>query len=302
MKGLKLAEAYYHDIGAPMIERLFPHYIKKIAAGFVGPGSECFGFDDHISRDHDWGPGFCLWLPHEIYIEIGKSLQEEYDKLPEVYKGYGPRKISEGEEGRIGVNSIPSFYRLYTGLDHYPEEINEWIRIPEQSLATCTNGKVFTDPLGLFSHWRNHLLGFYPEDLRLKKIASRCANIAQTGQYNWQRSLDRNAYYAALYSEIKFSSEVISLVFLLNRRYKPFYKWEHRAVKDLQILGKTVYSLIESFFASKDQKEKKALINQICERLITELQNQGLSDARGDFLLDHAHNIHTKIKDEDNQM
>jgi hypothetical protein len=56
MKGLDLAEAYYQKHGAPMIESKFGPYVRRIAAGFVGPGSECFGFDDEISRDHDWGP------------------------------------------------------------------------------------------------------------------------------------------------------------------------------------------------------------------------------------------------------
>ena len=34
---------------------------------------------------------------------------------------------------------------------------------------------------------------------------------------------------------MKFCSDAIGLVFLLNRRYAPFYKWLHRAVRDLPL-------------------------------------------------------------------
>ena len=62
MKGLELAELFYRECGIPMLEQHFPEQMARIAVGMVGPGSECFGFDDVISREHDWGPGFCLWL------------------------------------------------------------------------------------------------------------------------------------------------------------------------------------------------------------------------------------------------
>ena len=58
MKGLILSEEYYHQFGTKMIEEIFPKYKEKIAAGLAGDGSECYGFDDEISRDHDWGLRF----------------------------------------------------------------------------------------------------------------------------------------------------------------------------------------------------------------------------------------------------
>ena len=48
MKGLEIAEKYYRDYGVPMIEQKFGNYKEKIAAGLVGEGSQCYGFDDEL--------------------------------------------------------------------------------------------------------------------------------------------------------------------------------------------------------------------------------------------------------------
>lgn len=297
MKGLDLAEAYYNAYGAQMVADQFGPYAGRIAVGLVGPGSECFGFDDDISRDHDWGPGFCLWLTAEDFDKIGAALQDAYAALPETFKGYGPRVASPGEEGRTGVNTIAAFYQTYTGLDCPPSSLSHWLHIPEQSLATCTNGKIFNDPLGEFSQWREALLKFYPEDVRLKKMASRCLTAAQSGQYNVERSIKRNERVAAHFSEARFCEAVVSLIFLLNKRYTPFYKWMHTAMKELPVMGKPISMMISDLISLSDHHAKLSIIEEICSRIIDQLHQDGLSDSNSDFLLDHAHSIHGRISD-----
>ena len=100
MKGLELAEAYYASEGAPMIRERFPQYAHRIASGLVGDGSECFGFDDEISQDHDWGPSFCLWLDREVYEAIGQALQDAYLSLSKEFSGYAARRESKWGGGR----------------------------------------------------------------------------------------------------------------------------------------------------------------------------------------------------------
>ena len=74
--GLRLARDYYETFGRPMIEKEFPAYMDKIAVGLAGRGSDCFGYDDEASRDHDWGPDFCMWVTDETWQEIGEALQQ----------------------------------------------------------------------------------------------------------------------------------------------------------------------------------------------------------------------------------
>jgi hypothetical protein len=295
MKGLELAERYFQEVGLPMLRANFAPHVERIAAGLVGDGSECFGFDDSISRDHDWGPGFCVWLTKEDYRGLAESMQKALDGLPQTFEGYGPRRTSTWGEGRVGVFEISSFYKRFLGLEQIPRELDEWLMLPENSLSACTNGKVFRDPLGEFSAWRDALNAFYPEDVRRKKIAARCMTIGQAGQYNLPRCVQRGESFCVQYAETKFCADVVSVVFLLNRRYTPFYKWMHRAVKDLPVLGGWIHERIAELITDSDVARKEEKIEEICAALIQEFARQGLSGHTSSFLPDHGPVIQERI-------
>jgi hypothetical protein len=296
MNGLTLARSYFEAHGLPLLEEQLPPLRGRVAVGLVGPGSECWGYDDEFSRDHDWGPSFCLWLMPEDMRAYGAQLQQLYAQLPQGFAGFAPRQTSAGEEGRVGVIDLQGFYRRYTGLSQPPQTTEDWLRLPDQGAAVCTNGALFHDPLGEFSRWRESLLAFYPEDLRRLKIASLCMSVAQSGQYNFARSVQRSELVAARYFETQFCAETIALLFQLNRRFRPFYKWAHRSLLELPILGEPVGKALEGLARSTDESAKAAVIEEICGWIVAELQRQGLSDATSDFLLDHGPVIHSQIE------
>lgn len=315
MKGLELAERYYRTFGVQMIEKKFPDIADRAAVGLVGQGSECFGFDDEISMDHDYGPSFCIWLTRDDYDKYGLELSREYDKLPPEFDGMTGRKISAHGGGRVGVHAIPDFYYRLIGQERAPENNKEWMRIPESMLCTVVNGKVFTDPLGEFSEIRNKLLAFYPEDVRIKKIVSRAAAMSQSGQYNYARSMKRGEYVAAQLSLSEFIKNTISIVYLLNKKYTPFYKWMHRGMKELPILSELgdILNLLATagnqdtawknakagdyLYTLNTSDDRVVIVEAVCNLVLQELVAQGLTEGEDNFLESHTIQMMAKIKD-----
>lgn len=297
MKGMELSRLYYEKVCKPVIEKEAGELTERTAVGLVGEGSECYGYDDEISRDHDFGPSCCFWLTKEDYRIYGGKLREILDSLPKSFMSFPALKMSEWGGGRRGVLNTESFYRKFTGKENGPETLDEWRMIPETNLSIVTNGSVFSDPLGEFTKIRNRLLEYYPEDIRLDKIASRCMKIAQSGQYNLGRCLKRGEFVAARIAEAEFINESIYMIYLLNKKYMPFYKWMHKDMQFLPILGKEVHNLLNNLISIQNS-EKPETAEKICGLIINELKIQGISENKSDFLLDHGPDIQRKISDE----
>ena len=297
MKGMELSRLYYEEVCKPVIEKNAGELTERIAVGLVGEGSECYGYDDEISRDHDFGPSCCFWLTKEDYRIYGGKLREILDSLPKSFMSFPALKMSEWGGGRRGVLNTESFYRKFTGKENGPETLDEWRMIPETNLSIVTNGSVFSDPLGEFTKIRNRLLEYYPEDIRLDKIASRCMKIAQSGQYNLGRCLKRGEFVAARIAEAEFISESIYMIYLLNKKYMPFYKWMHKDMQFLPVLGKEVHNMLDRLIGIQNS-EKPETAEKICSLIINELKIQEISENKSDFLLDHGPDIQKKISDE----
>lgn len=305
LSGMELAFISFAQFSAATICKRFQEYSTRVAAGLVGEGSECYCFDDEYSRDHDFGPSFCIWLTENDFHKFGSEMQAEYDKLTKDFFGLEMKHENKYSAERRGVFEIGDFYRKYIGLKRPPVTLQEWRGIPEENLSIVTNGRVFSDSLGYFSKFRNELKAFYPEDVRMKKLAARCAIMAQAGQYNYPRSIRRLEYVAAQQALATFINGAISAVFLLNKEYKPYYKWMHRALKTLPILGGEIYfkllelttennSLDNSIFNKRIQ-----IIEEICQMVSKEIVNQHMSRSTSDFLLDHANEIQGNIMNAD---
>lgn len=231
--GLELCRRYYEEYGRPMIAEHFPAYESRIAAGLVGKGSDCFGFDDIQSRDHDFGPRFVMWVTKEVYDEIGSALEEEYEKLPDVFMGVQRVQTFHGRD-RAGVMVIEDFYKNTLGFDLIGTltreqkglaPIKSWLAVHDYALAAAVNGEVFRDDEGIFTSYRELLKGYYPKAVWYRKIAQACALFSQNGQYNLPRMRKRGQLVAAELAKAECAKQAMKLNYLLNKKYAPHEKW-----------------------------------------------------------------------------
>ena len=301
MNGLELAKAYFEEYGAPMLHEAFPEWEGRIAVGLIGSGSESFGFDDEISRDHDFEAGFCLFIPgeNEMDRQTAFRLERAYAKLPKEFRGFGKSRIDPVGGSRHGVIRVPDFFTEKLGRPDADLNAADWLRIPESSLFELSRGTVFRDDERLVLRELEKIRRF-PEDIRLKKLAGELLMMAQAGQYNSSRCLKRSDTAASQLCVIEFTKAAIHTVFLLNRAYLPYYKWQFRAMKELPLfaeLAEPFEYLLTSQNSPAEAEEKKTLIEDLAGVFIAELMEQGITKASCGDLEKHAYSVNDHIGD-----
>ena len=298
MKGLELSALYYKEVGRPAIEAALPEALPLLAAGLAGEGSECLGYDDEISRDHDFGPSFCLWLREEDFTRYGKQLDGIYRSLPGDYLGVPARHVMPQGGGRVGVMRTADFYRKFTGCAGLPGSDLQWLRIPEHFLRQVTNGEVFEDGPGEFSAIRRGYMAYYPEDVRRKKLAARAVAMAQAGQYNFPRAYNRGDEGAAFLAVSEFVKAAISMAHLLCRRYTPYYKWMFRSFSELPLYAgerETLAAMIRQPLSPVNANR----IEAFCAETVRIWQEQGLTAKSETFLEPQAWELFRQIRSDE---
>lgn len=301
MTGLELSKRFYEECGAPMIRELFPELEGLIAVGLSGSGSECFGYDDIISRDHDFEPGFCIFLPNEKLVDRKAEfeLERAYSRLPKEFMGFKRSPLSPVGGNRHGVIRIGSFFKDKTGKEDASLSSMDWFFVPEQSLAEATNGKVFRDDLGVLTAIRERL-SYFPDDVRLKKLGGHLLTMAQAGQYNYARCTERGETAAAQLAAVEFVKSALCAVFLINKKYIPYYKWSFRALRDLELLSE-LYSELEYLIStpntSDEIEHKKTTIEDVSRKILLALHSEGIIKYTDNETEKYAYEVNNRISD-----
>lgn len=300
MNGLEIAKAYFETHGLPMLEAQFADFLPLLAAGLFGSGSECAGFDDEVSRDHDFEPGFCLFLPDEERLDrkIAFALERAYYKLPKEFAGAKRSLLSPVGGARHGVLRTGEFFENLVGSSDGVLTLEQWLRLPTQALFEATNGEVYFDSFGEVSAIRARLAKM-PEDVRRKRLAAQLLLMAQAGQYNYRRCLHHDETAAAQLAAGEFVKAALSAAFLLAGRYMPYYKWSFRALRQTAFADLAVP--LEYLLTTPNEGEyadmKADIIEETAARIIDELQRQDLTQAICGDLEKHAYSVNDAIAD-----
>ena len=302
MNGIELSRGYFEEYGKPMLERDFAEILPFIAAGFVGSGSEHLGYDDEISQDHDFEPGFCIFLPSEDIVDRRTAflLERAYEKLPKEYMGVARQKISPVGGNRNGVLRTAEFYLSKTGTPDGVLSNEAWLTLPDYALLEAVNGEVYFDNYSEFTKIRN-ILKNQPEDVKLKKLAGNLLIMAQAGQYNFTRCLNHGEKEAAQMALFEFVNASLKTVFLLNNRYMPYYKWSFRALREFDTDNFYYDNLSLLLYGDNNDFDiadlKYEAVEKIAGRIIDVLQEQNLTKAICGDLEKHAYSVNDKISD-----
>lgn len=301
MKGLEISKAFYDEYGKPLLEKRFPELVPYLAAGLIGSGSECYGYDDEVSRDHDFEPGFCIFLPGEEVVDrkAAFALERAYAGLPREFMGLRRALVSPVGGARHGVIRTADFLMDKTGTNDGVLSLYEWLTLPDYSLSEVVNGEIFEDRYGGITAVRDRLR-HRPQDVRLKKLAGHLLLMAQAGQYNYQRCLRHGETGAAQLAVTEFVKSAMAAAFLLNDAYQPYYKWSFRALRELDKLP-FMAELLEYLLTTDNEKdtrdEKIDVMEGIAADVIGELQAQGLTQAVCGELEKHAYSVNDRIAD-----
>lgn len=300
MRGLELSREYYETYGKPMLAEKFPDLLPLIACGLTGSGSECFGFDDEQSRDHDFEPGFCIFLPGEDIVDRRQAflLERAYASLPKEFKGLKRSLMQPVGGPRHGVFRTSEFYMEKCGSPDGILTLGQWLSIPESALAEAVNGEIFFDNYGEVTRIRE-ALRFYPEDIMRKKLAASLLLMGQSGQYNYRRCIRHGESGAAQLAVFEFTRHAMHVIFLLNRVYEPYYKWSFRALRQLDILSLHA-ELLEYLITTgndAEAEEKYDVIESIAADIIDVLIEIKLTGANCGDLEKHAYSVNDGIED-----
>ena len=241
---LEMSRRLYRDFIAPMIRFEFPSYESRIAVGLIGEGSECFGYEDSLSADHDLAPGLCLFLDGEAFEKIGKELARRYEEvtagaaeaLDLPFSAYQ----TPGLKARRGVFEISRFFADLLGTTperigtRMTDEVSDLLEsIPEERLSAAVNGEIFRDDQGLVTGLRRTIAAYYPEPLRLKYLAEELHRFSQNAQYNYPRMMARGDLCAASLHRSAGIESALRAAYILKKRYRPHLKWLRRGLDDL---------------------------------------------------------------------
>lgn len=296
---IDISRAFFEEVVKPILERHFPEETAQTAFGVFGYGSEALRLDDAYSRDHHWGLRIDALMPQAVFEEKREAMSATLSaELPDTFRGH---QLQDGPIAGVGLapDSLTGMLRRTIGLEHPPSTDLEWLSIPEEDIIHVINGEVWHDPLGEFTQMRAVLNGYYPEPVRLRRIAHWCRYFSGMGTYALRRAILRNNLH---YCNITFSRALrlgVQIAFLLEKTYCPYDKWTMAYFDQLPRLSQRLRPIIDEAVQLTTGWERKLdLLHQFSDVLDETMAADGIiaphpryavSPTSGYRLMEHAY-------------
>ena len=237
LAGRELSGLLFAEVVRPILAAGFPSL--NYAAALIGTGSEVLGFDDDMSRDHDFGPRMFIFL-RSADSAAREAIHAALDReLPTAFRGFAVDMPKSRLSARFNVDGrqrshrvIPLVFDEFVAIHFGPStdiswDVVDWLTVSSQSLLEFTAGEVFHDGPRELTTWREHL-SWYPHDVWLYLLAAGWQRIREE-EHLWQRAGWRGDELGAGVLGARLVRDVIRQCFLIERRYAPYPKWLGRA-------------------------------------------------------------------------
>jgi hypothetical protein len=259
VRGHEVTRRYFFEWGLPYLKDNHSEVVGRLAAGMIG-GSDSIGADDEISRDHNWGPGFAIWMTHEDFTSVGPALCADlHQAAPDTFEGFDVAACFGSKVKSIRVRSMDEFFVDETGgYKEMPNDTSAWnpSRRDESHLYFLKHGHVF-HPLGEFSQRRE---GFctWPRHELLNRIANSSWQLWHYGEYNFDRVASRGDALAVLLCKAEFVHYAMRLCFYLEEDYVPFWKWTSYCFRHIEGVG-DIAAQLDRFNEATEITDQKRL-------------------------------------------
>jgi hypothetical protein len=271
------SHAFFDDVVLPLLARNFPQETGHLAAGFFGYGSEVLGLDDEYSMDHHFGLRVNALLPDALLRERGRAIEDMLAaKLPQVWRGRELREAYTRTKG-VALASLEQHLLSTIGIDHPPRTLVEWLGIPEEDITHVVAGELWHDPSGRFGAVRECLNAYYPEPVRIRRLAHWCRYFSGMGVYALRRALLR---HNTLYASTTFARALrwgVQMAFLLDRTYYPYDKWLTSLFHRLPRMAGRLKAIVEEAPQLTTSWERKlALLEEMSDVFDSTMVEDGL--------------------------
>ncbi len=269
--GLDLARAFYHEAVQPILAKHHPRLSHS--AALLGSGSEVLGFDDAVSRDHNWGPRLQLFLSAPDHDCLSAAISQTLRRhLPHQFRGYATNwsapKHEKDDQGtqllapttsgevnhRVELLTIDSFMRAHFGMGRdQAMRAADWLSIPQQKFLSFTGGEVFHDALGLETIRQR--FAFYPRDVWIYLLACGWQRIGQD-EHLMPRAGSVGDELGSRLIAGRLVRSIVLLCFLVERRYAPYPKWLGGAFQQLDC-ARELAPILEAVQLAPDYRERE---------------------------------------------